>query len=154
MALQPFYREQDGHTYWNTVDGWMAAPTFSGGEPDWDNAGYVVDFILNGSDEKQLNEWLEERRVHVITSLLLLNGERLSSRKFEDYDQKSRLIGPLYIKEEVAVGAALSLAGVRGAASYRAYRETVDNSGSVFPAWFTVEEAGRIAEGLRVPLET
>ena len=25
MEQQPFYREEDGHTYWNTVDGWMAA---------------------------------------------------------------------------------------------------------------------------------
>ena len=146
MELQPFYREQDGHTYWNTVDGGMAAPTFSGGEPDWDNAGYVVDFILNGFDEKQLNEWLEERRVHVITGLLF---------KFEGHDEKSRLIGPVFIKEEVAVGAALSLAGVRGAASYRPYRESGDLTfnGTPFPAWFTAADARRMAERLRVPLE-
>jgi len=54
-------REEDGHTYWRTNDGWMAAPTLTNGNPDWDAAGYVVDFILKEEDEKQLNEWLQEK---------------------------------------------------------------------------------------------
>jgi len=56
-----WYREEDGHTYWRTHDGWMAAPTFTNGNPDWDAASYVVDFILPEEDEKELNEWLQEK---------------------------------------------------------------------------------------------
>ena len=54
-------REEDGHTYWRRNDGWMAAPTLTNGNPDWDAAGYVSDFILSEEEKKELNEWLQEK---------------------------------------------------------------------------------------------
>ena len=54
-------REEDGHTYWRTHDGWMAAPTLTNGDPDWEAAGYVFDHILSPEAEKQLHEWLQEK---------------------------------------------------------------------------------------------
>jgi hypothetical protein len=54
-------REEDGHTYWRTNDGWMAAPTLTNGNPDWDAAGYVSDFIISEEEKKELNEWLQEK---------------------------------------------------------------------------------------------
>ena len=54
-------REEDGHTYWRTDDGWMAAPTLTNGDPDWEAAGYVFDHILSPEAEKQLHEWLQEK---------------------------------------------------------------------------------------------
>ncbi len=65
-----WYREEDCHTYWRTHDGWMAAPTFTNGNPDWDNAQYVEEWaeeLCNGDlpmteeEFNQLLEWLKEK---------------------------------------------------------------------------------------------
>lgn len=44
------YRAADGHTYWRTRAGWMGAPTFRDGSPDFDNAGHVEDFDLEPAE--------------------------------------------------------------------------------------------------------
>jgi hypothetical protein len=50
-----YFNDADGHTYWLNSDGdLVAAPTFQGGLPDWDNWNYVEDFGERFSDtEKQ-----------------------------------------------------------------------------------------------------
>mgnify|MGYP003116115197 FL=1 len=59
------YRESDGHTYWQeeTPHGrfWVGAPTYESGEPDYDNATPVEDFLIDDEQRSELNAWLEER---------------------------------------------------------------------------------------------
>jgi len=54
-------REEDGHHYWRTKDGWVGAPTFVSGDPDWDNAVYLSDMILSDEERTALQQWLEEK---------------------------------------------------------------------------------------------
>ena len=60
------YRESDGHTYWQeeTPHGrfWVGAPTYQSGEPDYDNATPVDDFLIDDEQRSELDAWLEERR--------------------------------------------------------------------------------------------
>ena len=58
------YREEDGHTYWWTSDGWMGAPTFLDGSVDEDSEGYVEDFDLSPEEMESL--LLELNRPYVL----------------------------------------------------------------------------------------
>jgi len=59
------YRESDGHTYWQeeTPHGrfWVGAPTYESGEPDYDNATPVEDFLIDDEQRSELDAWLQER---------------------------------------------------------------------------------------------
>jgi hypothetical protein len=56
-------RESDGHTYWHTDDGWMAAPTQTDDTPDLDCESYVVDFeeYMAPKDYAELTAWLRTK---------------------------------------------------------------------------------------------
>jgi len=56
-------REEDGHTYWYTHDGWMAAPTQTDNTPDMDCESYVVDFeeYMAPNDYVALAAWLRTK---------------------------------------------------------------------------------------------
>tara|TARA_R100000655_G_scaffold99839_1_gene143926 strand:- start:3 stop:212 length:210 start_codon:yes stop_codon:yes gene_type:complete len=56
------YRESDGHTYWHDGRFWVGAPTYQSGEPDYDNATPVDDFLIDDEQRSELDAWLEERR--------------------------------------------------------------------------------------------
>ncbi len=45
-----YRREADGYTYWLENGDVIGCPTFLNGEPDFDNATYVYDFILDEED--------------------------------------------------------------------------------------------------------
>ena len=45
--IKTFFREADGHTYWQDKDGdWMGTPTFADGTFDMTDGTYVEDFII------------------------------------------------------------------------------------------------------------
>ena len=54
-----YYRESDGHTYWQDSNGdWLGAPTYLNGSVDWPNGGYILDFSIGDDTHRRLEHWL------------------------------------------------------------------------------------------------
>jgi hypothetical protein len=62
-TARTFYRWQDGHTYWHTVDGWMGAPTQTDKTPDLYCESYVASYeeYLSPEAYAELAAWLRTK---------------------------------------------------------------------------------------------